>query len=290
MAASYQVTNTTKGNSIKSTMDEKGYVISTTQQTFDILLSDNNDLDTTVSVRINAPLPRFNDPHPDSLRLRVDDISITQETVLLYKAVVSYSSPKAPSDDEETPPTELPVEITWASVTTQAETTVDYDGNAIVNDGTGEAIFGVTRDVSDLQGTFTKNFLTFNPSSIYLFNNKVNSDTFVGFPAGTARITNISATNEIKDDIPFWKVTVVISFRAPYATTDDKAWYVRTLRQGYRVKVGSQIVDAVDSFKQRVTTPVRLSSTGTQLAVGDASEFKEIKVYGSTSFSALGLL
>ena len=285
----YKVNRTTKGNTIKTQMDEKGLVVATAVETFDILLEDNQGLEDAVSVRINAPIPRHNDPHPESDRLRVTDIDVQRETVLLYKAVINYQSPKAPSDNEDTPPVELPVEIDWSSVTVEAETTVDVNGNAIVNDGTGEPIFGITREVTDLQGTFTRNFATFNPAAIYLLNKKVNSDNFLGFPPGVARIDSVSASNEIKDDIPFWRVTYVISFRAPYATTAAQAWYKRIPRMGYRVKEGDQIVDAVDDFKQRVTTPVRLSATGTALGPDDPTEFKFVQVHETINFSTLGL-
>lgn len=290
MASVYEVDETTKGDLITSSMDDRGWITYTAQRTFDILL-DSGTTDNSVTVRINALLPRFRDPHPSSLALRVDDVNINRETVILYKAVVSYSS--SPSPDGQDPnqsPLTLPVDIKWSVVKTDREITEDADGNGIVNDGTDEPIYGVMRPFHDLQATLVKNFLTFNPAAQYLFADKVNSDTFLGFPPGVAKIDSLTPEDAVDDNLNYFKVTLVVDFRVPYRTTPEFAWYYRAIRRGFKEFKDGKVIEAVDDFKKPVTVPVQLKADGTRVPIGDAAEFKLIKIFDTTPFNALGFL
>jgi hypothetical protein len=290
MASVYEVHETTKGDLITSSMDDRGWITYTAQRTFDIVLDTGID-DNSVTVRINAALPRFRDPHPSSLALRVDDVKVNRETVILYKAIVSYKSSKAPEGtDPNESPLNLPVDIKWAPAKSEREITEDADGNAIVNDGTDERIYGVMRPFTDLQATLTKNFLLFNPVSIYLFNDRVNSDTFLGFPPGVAKIESITADSAVADDLSYFVTTMVVLFRAPYQTTAEFAWYHRELRRGFQELKAGKVIQAVDDEKKPVTVPILLKADGSRLPTGDPPEFKLIKKFSTLAFNSLGFL
>lgn len=290
MASIYDVKEAPTDNSLKTSMDDRGYVTATCQRSFTIAL-DNGSSDNAVTVKFNATdLPRYNDAHPSSYVLRVDNVDVTRVSNNYYTATVSYRSPaRKESEDPDAQPWELPVDITWDSVVTEEPIDVDVNGDAIANTNTNEPIAGLTRPITDLQGTFRKNMLLFDPTAIVLYGQKTNSDTFLGFAPGVAKVQTIAATNAIKADVAFWSVTVVIQFRYPYGTIDaDKVWRKRVIRQGYREAFGGTVGPAyVDGVL--ATSPVLLDSNGYQLEPGAAPQFIDFQVLDSIAFSGLGL-
>ena len=290
MASVYDVKDITTDNTVRTTMDDEGFITSTATRKLSIVLDDGTS-DDAVTVRNNAPLPRFRDPHPNVSALRVVDVSVTRISVIYYEADISYQSPPRPEGtDEETVPYELPAKIKFSSSVAAVEADTDADGDAIVNVGTDEPVEGITRNVRDLVVVIQKNFLTFDPASIEGYEDKVNSDTFLGYAPGRAKIKSIEATNEVKDDVPYWAVTVVIEFRTPYQTTAAKAWYHRRIHKGFYELKDSKVIRCVDEENNPVTEPVLLTATGARLAVGGTPHFIETKLYESTSFLSLGLL
>lgn len=268
------------------TIDEKGWVTTRLQRTLTVVSSEPS---TVAEVRITAPIPRVNDPHPESFSSRCVAVDVNRETPIWFTAVCQYESPKRPADsDEETPPYELPVDIEWSGESSEEQIDEDANGNAIVIPGTRERIEGLTRPVDDLVGTFTKNYLLFDPVAILAYKNTVNSDTFLGFAPGLGRIKDIRAINQIKDDVPYWKVTVVIAFRVPYRTTDAKAWYKRVLCQGFYEVQDGEVVRATDDNQLPVTSPVLLTSTGERLT-GGTPTWLEFQIFKTSSFNSLGL-
>jgi len=270
------------------TVDDKGWISYRASRTLSVV---SDSPSTTIAVRLSAAIPQINDPHPDSFIFRVVDVKVDRQSPIYFVVTVEYQTAPRPEGNEDQPPYELPVDIEWSGESSEEQIDQDADGNPIMVPGTRELIQGLTRPVDDLVGTFRKNVLLFNPVSILYYKNTVNSDTFLGFDPGIARIKDIKATNAIKDDVPYWVLTVTIAFRVPYQTTSAKAWYKRVLCQGYYELLSSNVVRATDDQKMPVTSPILLNATtGARLPSGDPAQWLEFKVFESIAFNGLGLI
>jgi hypothetical protein len=140
----------------------------------------------------------------------------------------------------------------------------------------------------------TRNMLFFNDYAISDYDEAVNSDWFEGWPPGTGRV-RIDADNVYNESTGYWVVTGIFTFKKPYRTTPDKAWYSRLRNDGYYEKIdlvgpgaGSAIVPAVDGHKEPVTQPVQLDADGYRITNGTAY-WLEVKHFRPRPFSALGL-
>ncbi len=250
--------------------DDQGYVVASIDRNFTIALSDGIN-DDPITVKQFANLPNKGDPHPSNFLFICRGLKIARQGVCFYTAVASYQT--AAKQDESEDPTTDSAEISFASVTTQEPIEADIDGRPIQNTA-GDPIKGVTADVSDLTCTISKRLRNFDPTSIYTYTSSVNSQPFLGFPAGTAKITSIAATRVVENDSAYFKVTVQIQFRKPYRdTTNEEAWQARTQN------MGRYVLADVDGKEKRVpatigksgiatTQPINLDQSGKKLPKG----------------------
>lgn len=278
---------------VSTTMDDAGYISATASRKLTVLTSTAS---TPIEVKLYAAIPREGDYHPETLQLYVTSVKVAPagNTNILFDVDVSYGSRKKKSnEDPSTPPYELPVEISWKALTTDEAVDEDRNGEPIAVPFTNELITGITRPVTDIVGVFKKNYAGFDPSSIYVYNNATNSDTFAGFAPGTGMVKNIEATLGVGADIPFWAVTVEIHFRVPYRTTDAKAWWKRVICQGFYEKdTEGNIVRAMDDEKTPVSTAVLIDKVdGTRKPEGSGADWLEFDTTnGSLAFSDMGIL
>jgi hypothetical protein len=148
-------------------------------------------------------------------------------------------------------------------------------------------------DVADQIVVIRRKFSSVNPPAIRQYRRATNSDTFLGWPPGTARLVGYSAKNQFKfgAEREAWDVAARIQFREPFAgTTPAQAWYKRWRHEGLMVRAGAVIRRAIDSLGQEKTKPVLLKLDGTEEANPDAAAFIHTQVYGSLPYSALGLI
>ena len=240
------------------------------------------DTDVTL-VAEAAGIPQLGTPHPSGLNAQVDSIVPTCVSPILWVVIVNYSGE---SDDE------FGVEVEWTDVTTTEPIDRDITGRAIVT-ANGEQVDGLSMDVADQIVVITRRFATINTATIAAYRRATNSDTYLGWPPGTARLVGFSAKNRFKYGAPrqAWTVTARIQFREPYAgTTPAQAWYKRWRHEGLLVKVNSIIRRALDSLGQEETKPVLLKADGTRETDPDAAVFIHSQVYGSLPYNALGLI
>lgn len=283
-------TNETTQQDWRSQMDDEGFLTGTVVRTFDVSAS---SVATVMEVRAFSSLPRENDAHPESMVLRCNNVNIVRVSPIYFTATASYDSPKRRSGEEDDPPYELAAEIRFSTTSSDEAIDEDVDGNPIAIPNTREAIEGLTRPISDLTVTITKNFAAFDPSTFYVFIDTVNQDTFLGFPPGSAKVNGIEATLQVKDNFPYWAVTVTIQFRKPYRTTADKAWWKRVKCQGYYYYDAAKdpvYVRCTDGDKGYATTPQLLTATGTVLPEGDDAVWLEFQIFESSNFASMGLL
>jgi hypothetical protein len=204
-----------------------------------------------------------------------------------YKGEVGPGGPTAPS------PLLAPPKIDWDDVETEEEVEEDWNGNPIrtVN---GEQYKGLRRPFADQIVTIRRNFQIFNPYIQARYRQAVNSDLFLGWPPGTARLTKFSASNVIDATLGYWEVTASIQFRYPYKTTPAKAWYKRVIHEGLLERVGTapneRFRTAQDGDGKDVTRPVLLDANGRRVPAGGNAHWLEFQIFDNLPFNALGLL
>lgn len=286
----------TFNSGVSTQVDDKGYVTASARREYNVFVSDPNENELTV--RLVPSLPREKSEHPLFPFLYCDAIEVQREGPRKFVYTANYKS--RPYKDATNPQSPLnePVQISYFTISNEGGCEEDINGKPIVT-RCGEPVVGITRVYSDLGIRLTKNFGTFDPPSFYLFINTVNSDTFLGFPAGTLWIANISAEEqffEVEDvTLPYWKVTVEINARKPYRTTTDKAWYVRYRHQGFRSfqTVGSFVLPLkVIRGGEPVTTPVLLDANGFEIPESSSTEpnavWLESQIYETRPFASMG--
>lgn len=277
----------TWSSDVSSQMDDKGYVTSTAKRQFSCLASIYKVDEATVL----SGLPPLGAVHP---RLGVAYVlknrSVKKKSPILWEATLTYNTPPSEDPDNQSYPWNEPAKVEFSTINETGETEVDADGDEIVTIN-GEA-FSVSKDYADQGVTIKKAFLSYSPVAFYEFINTVNSDAFIGFPAGTLRVTGITASPNNYDGQVYYDVAVSISARRPINTTNEKAWYWRGPQKGTLVtdsgssntephlaRVGGKLASA----------PVLVNEDGTQHTKNQPVYFMEIKIYDTSAFTGMGL-
>ena len=271
-----------------SSLDDEGKVTGTATRTLEgYSLDPANDNELT----FKGTLPAVGSVHPRlGFAYTLKNVSISQKTPVLYEATLSYSTPPSDDPDNQTLPWNEPALVDYSTINESGDAEVDADGEEIstVN---GEA-FAVSKDYADQGISIKKAFMSFSPPAFYQYINSVNNDQFLGFPAGTLRVTGISASPDKHEDITYYNVTVNISARRPINTTNDKAWYWRGPQKGTLVKLSTNsnakpVVALVGG--KRTTNPIFINEDGTRKGKDDAIHFLEVKIYDEQAFSGMNL-
>lgn len=190
------------------------------------------------------------------------------------------------------------VDIEWTDSTSTEPVDRDYYGRAIVT-ACNEQVEGLTYELADPVVVIRRKFLLFNAYTIAQYRHATNSDTFLGWPPGTARLIGISARNQFKWNMPLeqWDVTARIQFRIPYmGATAAQAWYKRWRHEGLYINGAADpdtevnIQRARDAMGQEITKPILLKENGSQEGNPDYALFVYTQLYGSLPYSALGLV
>ena len=205
-----------------------------------------------------------------------------EEKPELFTVDVEYSTAAAGSEEEEEPdPLNEDAEVSWNTAAVNVVAEKDRNDNAILNKA-GDAFdppIEVERPHAVL--TVTRNQASFNGSTALAYVQKVNSAVFAGGAVGTVMCRSISATDEIKNNIQYWRVTYEFEY-AP------EGWQPEILEQGLRDANGDPLKgDDGDD----VTTPVPIDSSGDRITTGlpSAAIFTTFNVYEETNFNSLGL-
>ena len=282
--------NETFGNNQNSNLDDEGLVSATAIR---IMQGVSDDAAKDNEASFNAVLPSLGSIHPRlGLAYTLKSKSVTKESAIVYKATLNYATPKSNNEDpdEQVYPWNEPAVVSFSTINETGDTEIDADGEAIqtVN---GES-FSVKKDFADQGIAINKAFLSYSPSAFYEFINSVNSDTFLEFPAGTLRVTGISATQARFENQLYYNLTVNIAARRPINTTNAKAWYWRGPQKGTLIKLSSNTnakpVPAQEGGK-RVTAPIFINEDGTKRTGNQAIHFLEVEIYEEKAFSGMNL-
>ena len=227
-------------------------------------------------------IPRIGDQHSTGINSYCEKVDPQQVSPILWVVTVAY---RGIVDDAA-------VDVEWTDSQTTEPIDRDINGRAIMTVNL-EPVDGLSMDVADQVVVITRKFVTINTAGIAAYRRATNSDTYLGWPPGTARLVGFSAKNRfvyggLQES---WTVTARIQFREPYAnTTPAQAWYKRWRHEGLYIKDGAIVRRATDAQGQEMTKPVLLKLDGTQETNPDNAYFFHTQVYGSLPYSALGLI
>lgn len=233
-------------------------------------------------VHDHPDLPNYGDRHESGLDAFVRSKDPQSVSPIFWMVIVGYEGVKF----DET------VDVEWTDTTTSEPIDRDFDGAAILTEN-GEPVDGLTMDISDTVVIIRRQFLSVNTFSVADYRHATNSDTFLGWPPGTARLVGYSAKSQFKRGLPIenWDVTARIQFRIPLAgAIASEAWYKRWRHEGLYVLKDGVIQRARDELGQEQSKPVLLKTDGTQETNPNNAVFKYEQVYGSLPYSALGLV
>jgi hypothetical protein len=265
--------------------DFKGY-----QVTFSEAYQIQTTPDTTeIEVYVDGGLPGAGTTFPGFPFVYAQKAALQRISPIYWIATVNYTGQIGGVDKNgnTTSPLNVPPQFTWDDVESEEEINEDFDGMAIANTA-GERVRGVKALFADQTLNVSRNFLSFSPYLQAVYRRSVNSDNFLGWPPGTCKLMKLSATNVFDQNIGYYRVTATFQFRYPYNTTPEKAWYARFPSMGLKqLDTDGNLVACVDDNDLPVSTPAYLDEDGRQTD-SDGVFFKEIKLYGSLPYNALG--
>lgn len=240
----------------------------------------------------SAGLPLVFERYPGTQLVTVKNIAPTRLAPTLGMVTVNYSGEVGPTDNNGTP-IETTVKVTWNATVTDEAIDQDWNGLPIVTKNL-EPIEGLTEKLADDVVTIERNFLTVNRYALRQYRRATNSDTFLEWPPGTARIINDEATATFVDGIAeYWTVRMSIQFREPFNTTPEKAWWKRPRHEGVWVRdtPGGKVYHGWDEKTKAPTTKrILLKEDGTRETDLENAHWLEFQTLGSLPFFALGLL
>lgn len=250
---------------------------------YQVLLDDDHDPNYVEEQGNAKGLPKIGDQHVSGKNAFVKRVNPQRIGPRFYIVDISY---------EGIENNDAIVDVEWSDVTTSEEIDRDWNGRAIVN-ANREQVNGLSVDVSDQICVIRRKFYSINTAAIRAYRRSTNSDIFLGWPPGTARLVGFSAKNQFKYGAPqeLWDVTARFQFREPYAnTTTVQAWYKRWRHEGLLVMKDGVLQRAIDELGQEKTKPVLLKLNGEEETNPDNAVFVHTQVYGSLPYSALGLV
>lgn len=228
-------------------------------------------------------MPVIGSAHPTVPNAYCESLTPTPLGPVFWQVIAAYRG--IPVDDG--------VDVEWTDTVTSEPIDRDITGRAIVT-ANGEQVEGLSMDIADQVVVIRRRFALIDTKAIAPYRRATNSDTFLGWPPGTARLVGFSAKNSFLYGTPSarWDVTARIQFREPYAnTTPAQAWYKRWRHEGLFAKYGDIVMRAFNpDTKEETTKPILLKADGTPELNPDDALFIHTQVYGSLPYSGLGLI
>lgn len=236
------------------------------------------------SVAENAGgVPKYGDQHESGREAYVTSKTTMILGPIFWTVVVGYDGESYNNNTAD---------IEWSDTSSSEAIDRDYNGRAIVTVN-NEQIEGLSMELSDPLVVIRRRFSTVNTFAFGQYRFSTNSDTYLGWPPGTARLVGYSAKNQFKYgyQLEQWDVTIRIQFRYPLmGATAEQAWYKRWRHEGIYVNTDGIIHRALDNLGQEVTKPVLLRANGTRELNPNNALFVYTKVYGSLPYAALGFI
>lgn len=214
-----------------------------------------------------------------------------KETGVAYRVSATYST----ESEQFTNPIDEPPIVRWIYERTTKIIETDINGNAILNKAGDkyENPFEIPDVIEAF--TYTRN-LPYNPRAMAKqFRNKINSGAWLDYAARTALCSGIEISDRqsamISETVKqyYWTVTAEVTIK-------EDEWKLTALEQGYREKIGGNLVDIFvpdedgNPSEERVQFPILLNNIGrAQLEDPKVPIFTDWYVFGEEDFSGLGI-
>ena len=240
-------------------------------------------------------LPRPRTAHPFNAFMFCNDVQVTQESNIYFKATASYESDPFDDDDGGNQPLEPWNRRTVVKYRTRRSVEpidVDWTGKPMQT-AVREPFQGISRPFSDLTAVLTRPFLFFDPTTFYDFIDHTNADTFLNFPPGSGIVSLIEADPNTYGTVEFFDVMVEIQFRKPYGDTSvADTWKKRVFHEGFIFR------DVLDDGKEKrakdasgiypTAQPVPLKINGDRAINQTEYNWKYFQVFGEIPFNSMG--
>ena len=247
-----------------------------------------DDPTTSQTAISNAPGITFLASHPEAYYCLAMNVSVSNYSGSRwhYEVVWEYELPKQQNVDPN--PLARADIWKWSTGGIAVPALYYYDGStlkALVNSA-NDFFEGATTDISTLQASISGNRATFDYGLATSVTNTVNSDTYLGAPAGSWKCSGISAqpavevVNEV--EIRYWQVEVTLEYRP------DK-WNLQLPDVGWNYLDGSTkkrayVTDTETGDKVPSSNPQPLNTDGT-LKTG-APSILERRVHRQVAFNS----
>lgn len=206
----------------------------------------------------------------------------------------NYGAPSGDQDQQNENPLLRPAVLTWGFVQAQKAMYKDLDNRPIAN--SAHEYFDPPPEVDDSRPVLTvsRNEPSFNPAIAIQYQDAINSDGFLGFQPGQAKVAGISATSQTENNFFFWHVTYEFHFRRDGWKLALADLGRNELVNGKRVAIPRRDEQGNKVPDTQVIDPVPLNGQGQELenptpqSVAGVN-FPPFNVYKSLSFSPLGV-
>jgi hypothetical protein len=244
-------------------------------------------------VKAAEDLPEVGDAHEELDRLICTKKTPKRVSPVYFLVDVTFEGEIGP-DGIESNPLDDPPDVQWTKQDREEEIDEDIN-NECVQTEAGERYDNISMTICDLVVNVKRNYRYINLPGTYEYLHSVNSDIFLGFAAGVAKLTGFSAKHVIDDtlDMGYWEVNATITFRYPWRTQARRAWWKRVKHEGYYEKdADGKRIRACDDNKEEVVRPIPLDEDGKKLEdPTDRTQvvFKEYQIYQELPYNSLGL-
>lgn len=262
---------------------------------YTVLLDGNDDPEIAPWVARNAPdIPRVGDPlsYDPFIRCKRTGARPVGGSMVLWDVNCYYHLQTTGTDDTGegmSNPLEQTPKVSWSTAANAEAIDEDIHGDPIVNVNEEPFDPPVQRDYSDVILQFEANQLTFNYGTAVGWRDAVNTDVFLGYAAGVARLMDWSAEHIYDGAFDYWRVKIKVQFR-------ERGWKKRILNQGLRVWTGNHNDDGsreyenvTDKDGNPVQEPVLLDADGYRLPDAAMATWVEFDVYPQKAFATLGI-
>lgn len=226
-----------------------------------------NDPGTSQTDIVNAVPVSFLDPHPEAYYCRAMNQSVGNYSSSRwhYEVTWDYELPKQQNLDPN--PLARPDIWKWSTGGLAVPALYYYDGSTLkpLVNSAGDFFEGATTDISTLQASISGNRATYDYALAQAVSNSLNSDTYLGAPAGSWKCGGISAQPAVEVvnavEIRYWQVEVTLEYRP------DK-WNLQLPDVGWNyldngTKTRAYVIDPDTKEKVASSNPQPLNTDGT---------------------------
>jgi len=187
-------------------------------------------------------IPELGDLYPGTQAIFCTDKDTEAVGPTYTVVLVTFEGELASKDQTDNPLNKEP-EIEFSSVTVTEEMDEDINGLPLTNVN-GDPVHGIKDEIWDYTLKIRRNFALFNTYAWRLYARSYSSDSFFGWPAGSAALRGFSV-KPVRygpgKSLTYYDVSATIGFREPYNTIPARAWWKRYRNEGLRVRVGTTV-------------------------------------------------